>query len=62
MTGGTPYSIDTKSSPNERKKKKRYLDLHLVEDLAVVDTDHASNHLGDDDDVPQMGLDNLRLL
>merc|ERR1712142_1099718 len=38
------------------------LDLHLVEDLSVVDTDHTSHHLRDDDDIPEVSLDYLRLL
>lgn len=38
------------------------LDLDRVEDLAVVDTDDAADHLGDDDHVAQVGLDDGGLL
>jgi hypothetical protein len=38
------------------------LDLHSVEDLAVVHTDDASDHLGDDDHVPEVSLDDGGLL
>ncbi len=39
-----------------------HLDLHLVEGLSVVDPDDGSRHLRDDDHVPQVGLDHVRLL
>jgi len=32
------------------------LDFHSVEDLSVVDTDHASNHLGNDNHVTKVSL------
>ena len=38
------------------------LDLHLVEGLAVVNTNNASDHLGDDDHVTKMGLYTFWLL
>lgn len=38
------------------------LDLNLVELLAGVDTNHAANHLGDDDHVSEVGLDEVGLL
>jgi len=38
------------------------LDLDLVEDLSVVDSDDGSGHLWHDDHVPQMGLDHVGLL
>ena len=38
------------------------LDLNLVECLAVVDTNDASNHLRDNDHVAEMGPHWLRLL
>ena len=38
------------------------LDLDLVEGLAVVDTDDGAGHFGDDDHVPQVGLDDVGLL
>lgn len=38
------------------------LDLDLVELLAGVDTDDAADHLGDDDHVTQVRLDELGLL
>jgi len=38
------------------------LDFNAVEDLAVVDPNHAANHLGDNDHVPQMSLDGRGLL
>jgi hypothetical protein len=38
------------------------LDFHLVELLARVDTNDATNHLGDHNHVSQMGLDEIRLL
>jgi hypothetical protein len=37
-------------------------DLNLVELLARVDTDNAANHLGDDDHVTQVSLDEVGLL
>lgn len=37
-------------------------DFDLVELLAGVDTDDAADHLGDDDHVSQMRLDEVRLL
>ena len=42
--------------------KRAYLDLDLVESLAVVHTNDAANHLGDDDHVAKVSLDDLRLL
>lgn len=38
------------------------LDFDLVEFLAGVDTNDAANHLGDDDHVTEMGLDEVGLL
>ena len=38
------------------------LDLNLVEGLAVVDADDGAGHLGDNDHVPQVGLDHVGLL
>jgi hypothetical protein len=38
------------------------LDFNLVELLARVDTNDATNHLGDDDHVSQMRLDEVGLL
>jgi hypothetical protein len=38
------------------------LDLNLVEGLAIVDTNNAPNHLGDNDHVAEMGLHWLWLL
>jgi len=38
------------------------LDLNLVEGLAIVDTNNASNHLRDNDHVAEMGLHWLWLL
>ena len=38
------------------------LDLNLVEGLAIVDTDNASNHLRNNDHVAQRSPDRLRLL
>lgn len=38
------------------------LDLDLVELLAAVDADDAANHLGHDDHVPKVSLDEVRLL
>lgn len=37
-------------------------DLHLVELLAGVNTDDATNHLGDNNHVTEMGLDEVGLL
>ena len=37
-------------------------DFDLVELLSGVDTDHAANHLGDDNHVTQMRLDEVGLL
>jgi hypothetical protein len=37
-------------------------DLDLIEDLSVVDTDDGSDHLGDDDNITEMGLDTGGLL
>ena len=39
-----------------------HLNLDLVEGLAVVDTNHAANHLGDDDHVAKMRFDGSGLL
>ena len=38
------------------------LDLDLVEGLSVVDTNDGTDHLGDDDHVTEMGLDDGGLL
>ena len=38
------------------------LDLDLVEGLSVVDTDDGTDHLGDNDHVTEVGLDNSGLL
>lgn len=38
------------------------LDLNLVELLAGVDADDAANHLGDNDHVTEVGLDEVGLL
>ena len=38
------------------------LDLDLVELLAGVDTDDGTDHLGDDDHVTKVGLDEVGLL
>ena len=38
------------------------LDLNGVELLAVVDTDNASDHLGENDHVAKVGLDHRGLL
>ena len=38
------------------------LDLNGVEDLAVVNTNDRANHLGDDDHVTEVGLDDCGLL
>ena len=38
------------------------LDLHLVELLARVDANDASNHLGDDNHVTKVSLDKVGLL
>ena len=38
------------------------LDLDLVELLAGVDTNNATNHLGDDNHVSEVGLDEVGLL
>jgi len=38
------------------------LDLDLVEGLSVVDTDDGTDHLGDDDHVTEVGLDDGGLL
>jgi len=38
------------------------LDLDLVEDLAVVNANDGADHLGDDDDIAQVGLDTGGLL
>lgn len=43
-------------------KKVKYLDLNTVEGLSVVHTNLAANHLGDDDHITQVGLDNLGLV
>lgn len=37
------------------------LDLNLSVVLTIVDTDHASDHLGDDDHVAKVSLDGLGL-
>lgn len=38
------------------------LNLDLVEDLAVVDSDNSSNHFRDDDHITKMSLDASGLL
>jgi hypothetical protein len=38
------------------------LDFDLVELLSGVDTDDAANHLGDDNHVTEVGLDEIGLL
>jgi hypothetical protein len=38
------------------------LDLDLVEGLSVVNTNNGTNHLGDDNHVTEVGLDNSGLL
>ena len=38
------------------------LDLHLGEDLAVVNTHDGAGHLGDHNHIPQMSLDDVGLL
>jgi len=38
------------------------LDLDSVEDLSVVDSDHAADHLRDDNHITQMGFDGGGLL
>jgi len=38
------------------------LDLNLVENLSVVNTNNRSNHLGKNDHVSEVGLDDSRLL
>lgn len=38
------------------------LDLNLVEGLTVVDTNDGADHLGNNDHVPEVGLDDLGLL
>ena len=38
------------------------LDLDLVEFLARVDADHAANHLGDDNHIAKVSLDEIGLL
>ena len=38
------------------------LNLDLIELLARVDTDHGADHLGDDNHVTEMGLDEVGLL
>ncbi len=39
-----------------------WLNLHLIEFFARVDTNNAPNHLRHDNHVAQMGLDEIRLL
>jgi hypothetical protein len=38
------------------------LDFNLVEDLTVVDTNDGTDHLGNNDHVTEVSLDDLRLL
>jgi len=38
------------------------LDFNTVEHFAIVNTHHGSNHLGDDDHVTEVSLDNSGLL
>ena len=47
----------TNKQTNKKKNKKKYLDLNTVEVLSVVHTNNAANHLGDNDHVPEVGLD-----
>lgn len=42
--------------------QKAYLDLDLVEGLAVVHANDGTDHLGYDDHVTQVGADGLGLL
>lgn len=46
----------------EVSSKHLRLDFNLVELLTVVDTDNRTNHLGDDDHVSQVGLDDSGLI
>merc|ERR1719507_410515 len=39
-----------------------WLHLNLCEDLAVVNSNNGSSHLGDNDHVPEVGLDHVGLL
>jgi len=39
-----------------------WLDFNGVEGLSVVDTNDAADHLGDNDHVSEVGLDNFGLL
>merc|ERR1719384_1240661 len=39
-----------------------WLDLNLCEDLAVVNANNGASHLGDNDHVPEVGLDHVGLL
>lgn len=39
-----------------------YLNFNLVENLSVVDTNNAANHLGNNDHITEMGLDASGLL
>ena len=39
-----------------------WLDLHLGEHLAIVNSNNGSSHLGDNNHVSQVGLDNIGLL
>merc|ERR1719153_227797 len=39
-----------------------WLDLNLCEDLAVVNSNNGAGHLGDNDHVPEVGLDHVGLL
>lgn len=41
---------------------RSFVHTHLIEGLAVVDSDNGSDHFWDDDHVAQMCLDNCRLL
>ena len=42
--------------------QRPYLDLNLVKGLSVVDPDDGASHLGNDDHVPEVRLDDVRLL
>lgn len=54
-TANIPFNSHLDPSTNRRKRK-------IKTDLAVVDTDNTANHLGDDNHVTEMGLDDGGLL
>lgn len=39
-----------------------YLNFDLVEDLSIVNTNHGTDHFGNDNHITEMGLDDFRLL